>query len=153
MLAVSFFLTNQRFFCPASLLAELWYHPFCKRPPLLSSQVRPFPTSPSRLQKPAVDAELFSVIWPPVKTSFLLRMQLPGKNFKWTFQVWLSKATEITPEIRRQHHMRQTFLWLDTHVTAGILTSGLTLLFIRSMRTGPRHWRARGHREITWSFH
>ena len=25
-------------------------------------------------------------------------------------------------------------------------------LFIRSMRTGPRHWRARGHREITWSF-
>ena len=37
-------------------------------------------------------------------------------------------------------------------VTAGILTSGLTPLFIRSMRTGPRHWRARGHREITWSF-
>ena len=37
-------------------------------------------------------------------------------------------------------------------VTAGILTSGLTPLCIRSMRTGPRHWRARGHREITWSF-
>ena len=37
-------------------------------------------------------------------------------------------------------------------VTAGILTSGLTPSFIRSMRTGPRHWRARGHREITWSF-
>ena len=35
------------------------------------------------------------------------------------------------------------------NVTAGILTSGLTPLFIRSMRTGPRHWRARGHREIT----
>ena len=34
-------------------------------------------------------------------------------------------------------------------VTAGILTSGRTPLFIRSMRTGPRHWRARGHREIT----
>ena len=34
-------------------------------------------------------------------------------------------------------------------VTAGILTSGLTPLFIRSMRTGPRHWRARVHREIT----
>ena len=37
-------------------------------------------------------------------------------------------------------------------VTAGILTSGLTPLFIRSMRTGARHWRARGHRETTWSF-
>ena len=37
-------------------------------------------------------------------------------------------------------------------VTAGILTSGLTPFFIRSMRTGPRHWQARGHLEITWSF-
>ena len=25
-------------------------------------------------------------------------------------------------------------------------------LFITSMRSGPRHWRARGHREPTWSF-
>ena len=40
----------------------------------------------------------------------------------------------------------------SVRVTAGILTRGLTPLFIRSMRTGPRHWRARGHREITWSF-
>ena len=40
----------------------------------------------------------------------------------------------------------------SVHVTAGILNSGLTPLFIRSMRTGPRHWRVRGHREITWSF-
>ena len=37
-------------------------------------------------------------------------------------------------------------------VTAGILTSGLTPLFIRIMRTRPRDWRARGYREITWSF-
>ena len=34
-------------------------------------------------------------------------------------------------------------------VTAGMLTSGLTPFFIRSMRTGPRDWRAQGHREIT----
>ena len=38
---------------------------------------------------------------------------------------------------------------VSTTVAAGILTSGLTPLFIRSMRTGPWHWRARGHREIT----
>ena len=43
----------------------------------------------------------------------------------------------------------EIFEKLSVDVTAGILTSGLTLLFIRSMRTGPRHWRARGHREIT----
>ena len=37
-------------------------------------------------------------------------------------------------------------------VTAGILTSVLTPLFIRSMRMRPRDWRAPGHREKTWSF-
>ena len=37
-------------------------------------------------------------------------------------------------------------------VTAGILTSGFPPCFIRSMRTGPSHWRTRGHREITSSF-
>ena len=37
-------------------------------------------------------------------------------------------------------------------VTAGILTSGFSPWLIRSMRTGPSHWRARGHREITSSF-
>ena len=37
-------------------------------------------------------------------------------------------------------------------VTAGILTSVLTPLFIRSMRMRPRDWRAPGHHEITWSF-
>ena len=36
-------------------------------------------------------------------------------------------------------------------VIAGILTSGFPPCFIRSMRTGPRHQRARGHREITSS--
>jgi len=37
-------------------------------------------------------------------------------------------------------------------VTAGILTSGFSPCFTRSMRTGSSHWRARGHREITSSF-
>lgn len=40
-------------------------------------------------------------------------------EFSMTFQVWLSKVTEITPATRRQllpqHHVREMFLWLDTH--------------------------------------
>ena len=41
---------------------------------------------------------------------------------------------------------------VSSTVTAGILTNGFPPCYIRSMRTGSRHWRARGHREITSSF-
>ena len=68
----------------------------------------------------------------------------------------LASLTHLKNLIRR---IMGLIYWLikSTHyhlwgVTAGILTSGLTPLFIRSMCTGPRHWRARGHREIIWSF-
>ena len=37
-------------------------------------------------------------------------------------------------------------------ITAGILTSGFPPCFIRSMRTGPRHWRAQGHRKTPQVF-
>ena len=37
-------------------------------------------------------------------------------------------------------------------LTAGILTSGLTPCSLGACARGPRHWRARSHREITRSF-
>ena len=41
---------------------------------------------------------------------------------------------------------------VSSTVPTGILTSGSPPCFNRSMRTGPRHWRARAHREITSVF-
>ena len=52
-------------------------------------------------------------------------------------------------------HGKHMKYYITGWLIANVLVSwpaGLPPCFIRSMRTGPRHWRAWGHREVTWSF-